>query len=253
MLDKHGNYVVQLIVKDPQNAASSPDSVQISTLNSPPLANAGPDQTVLVTQTVTLDGHLSSDADGDPLSYAWSLTQKPSGSGATLNLADPVHPTFVIDKPGSYTARLIVNDGIANSLADFVVVTTENSPPVRACRAQPKPFRRRNRVLDGSGSSDVDGDPLTYAWSLTQRPAGSAAPLSDPRIVNPSFGVDKPGTYIAQLIVNDGHVDTAWPARARARARPARTGGPRQGPDRRQLRSAHPCRRLRIDDVDGDP
>ena len=37
--------------------------------------------------------------------------------------------------------------------------------------------------LDGSGSTDVDGDPLTFEWSLTTVPAGSAAAISDPALV----------------------------------------------------------------------
>jgi len=64
-------------------------------------------------------------------------------------------------------------------------------------------------VLNGSGSGDVDGDPLTFAWSLTSVPAGSGAVLSDPTAVTPSFDADLLGSYVAQLIVNDGTVDSA--------------------------------------------
>ena len=64
-------------------------------------------------------------------------------------------------------------------------------------------------ILDGSSSSDVDGDSLTYSWSFTSRPSGSATALSDPTAVKPTFVVDVPGTYSVQLIANDGQVDSA--------------------------------------------
>jgi hypothetical protein len=62
-------------------------------------------------------------------------------------------------------------------------------------------------TLDGGGSSDVDGDSLSFFWSLTV-PDGSSALLSDPAAVHPTFDVDVSGTYVAQLIVNDGTVDS---------------------------------------------
>ena len=62
--------------------------------------------------------------------------------------------------------------------------------------------------LDGSGSSDADRDPLNYWWSLTSLPAGSSATLSDPLASQPTFVADRLGTYIGQLIVNDGTVDS---------------------------------------------
>src|SRR5262245_21792591 len=83
--------------------------------NTPPMANAGPDQTVKVGQTVTLDGSGSTDADGDPLSYQWSFVVRPTGSQATLSNSAVVHPTFVVDRPGTYTVQLVVNDGKTNS------------------------------------------------------------------------------------------------------------------------------------------
>ena len=64
-------------------------------------------------------------------------------------------------------------------------------------------------ALDGSGSSDPNGDPLTFSWSLTARPAGSGATLSNTGADNPSFVADEAGTYVVQLIVNDGEFDSA--------------------------------------------
>jgi hypothetical protein len=55
------------------------------------VANAGPDQTVFVGDTVHLDGTGSSDADSDPFTYQWSFTTKPAPSSAMLS--DPTNPT----------------------------------------------------------------------------------------------------------------------------------------------------------------
>jgi hypothetical protein len=59
--------------------------------------------------------------------------------------------------------------------------------------------------LDGSGSTDA----LTYAWTLPTSPVGSSASLSGANTVSPSFVADEAGTYVAELIVNDGTTDSA--------------------------------------------
>jgi Trehalose utilisation/PKD domain len=64
-------------------------------------------------------------------------------------------------------------------------------------------------TIDGSPSSDPDGNVLRYRWSLTAKPLGSGAVLSDPSAVMPSFSADVPGGYGVELIVNDGTVDSA--------------------------------------------
>ncbi len=59
-------------------------------------------------------------------------------------------------------------------------------------------------ILDGSLSSDPDGDlPLAFAWSLTRKPEGSDAALSDEETQHPSFTPDLVGVYEAELYVTD--------------------------------------------------
>lgn len=72
---------------------------------------AGDDQNVDTNNTVTLDGSASRDADGDELTYHWSLTYKPESSNAVLDDNTAVTPTFIPDLDGPYVAQLIVNDG----------------------------------------------------------------------------------------------------------------------------------------------
>ena len=57
-----------------------------------PVANAGLDQTVMSSSTVTLDGSASYDPDGDlPLAYGWTQS---GGTAVTLSNATAVSPTF---------------------------------------------------------------------------------------------------------------------------------------------------------------
>ncbi len=91
--------------------------------NHPPVADAGPDQTVFVGSTVMLDGSTSSDVDGDLLTFRWSFTSFPPESIATLSDPAAVKPTFAVDLPGNYVIQLIVNDGKLNSGPDTVSIT----------------------------------------------------------------------------------------------------------------------------------
>ncbi|MEO5630455.1 MAG: PKD domain-containing protein [Nitrospiraceae bacterium] len=208
--DLAGDYTAQLIVND-GTVDSAPDSVIITSKNVAPVANAGPDQDGKALESlVTLDGSASSDANGDPLTYSWSLTAKPDGSAAVLANPTSVAPTFTVDRAGTYVVQLIVNDGTLSSAPNTVNISTVNVAPVANAGPDQGGKSLGSLVtLNGSASSDANVDPLTYSWSLTAKPAGSAAVLTNPTSVTPSFTVDLHGTYTAQLIVNDGTVSSA--------------------------------------------
>lgn len=206
--DRAGNYVLQLVVND--GSLSSPaDTVTLSTRNSAPVANAGADQTARVGETVVLDGRLSSDVDGDSLTYSWLILSAPAGSAAALGDAAVIQPSLRIDVAGTYEVQLIVHDGSLSSAADTVRVSTSNSAPVARLGNNRSVELGAQVQLDGSASSDVDGDTLSYRWSLLSRPAGSNAVLGGSNVVSPAFVADRPGSYVVQLIVNDGQIDSA--------------------------------------------
>lgn len=179
------------------------------TFNTAPWADAGPDQAVtLLGSTVTLNGSASYDLEGDPLTYSWTLIQKPVGSVATLPDPSSPTPTFIADVQGSYEAELVVSDPWVQSAPDTVTVSFENIKPVANAGGNQAVSVGDIVVLDGSGSSDANGDPLTYAWSFTSIPDGSSAILSGAGTSFASFTADLPGTYVVSLVVNDGFIDS---------------------------------------------
>ncbi len=96
--------------------------------NRPPVADAGPDRTVFVGETVQLDGSGSSDPDGDPLSFRWAFVSKPEGSQATLSTPTEAQTTFVPDVAGQYVVKLTVDDGRGGTASDTVTITAETLP-----------------------------------------------------------------------------------------------------------------------------
>ena len=181
-----------------------------SASNNIPVANAGVDQNVNTTSTVTLNGSLSSDANLDALTYSWTITSRPTGSSATLSSTTTANPTLVVDIDGSYVIQLVVNDGKVNSVADTVTViaSTSNNIPVANAGVDQNVNTTSTVTLNGSLSSDANLDALTYSWTITSRPTGSSATLSSTTTANPTLVVDIDGSYVIQLVVNDGKVNS---------------------------------------------
>lgn len=173
-----------------------------------PLADAGADQVITATALpglITLDGSASSDPNGALISYHWSQISGPPGS---FNDALAVKPIFNASELGTYALALIVNNGSSNSFADTVQVTVKNDAPT-ADAGDDQMFSDLAPVasvaLDGSRSSDPENVTLGYHWKQI---SGWNVQLSDPNAAKPTVSHPWPGTYLFQLVVNDGLQDS---------------------------------------------
>lgn len=123
LADQPGTYVAQLVVTDPLSGLSSAAAqVIISSVWSPPTANAGPAQSSVVGVPLTLSGS-GTDPNGLPLTYTWSLVAAPSGSAAALVGANSPMASFSPDVAGSYTVGLVVSDEFGSSSQSTVTVS----------------------------------------------------------------------------------------------------------------------------------
>jgi len=204
--DALGEYRFALTVINSWGVRSVVDEVLVTAVNASPIADAGPDQEViLIGTTVHLDG-AASDPDGDVLTLAWSFESFPQGSQAQLSNLGVTNPTFVADRNGSYELSLSVSDPWGGMATDTMTVIFINFVPVADAGPSQSVIEGDTVLLDGSASSDTNGDALAFSWQFSLVPEGSMAELIDADSVNPSFVADVPGEYSVSLVVSDGIV-----------------------------------------------
>ncbi|MEC8193497.1 MAG: REJ domain-containing protein [Myxococcota bacterium] len=190
--DCQGLYVLSLVVSDGLNW-SEPDYCMINAQsdNARPRANAGTGGTLpaCTGSTFDLNGWESYDPDGDPITYAWSVVSAPPGADPeAYGFVDATvaAPTFTWDKSGEWTFQLQVSDPYQASVPDLVTYVMgpegeNNSPTANAGGDQTvtvvggcsyegyslvcEPCAELLYAVDGSGSTDPDGDTLQYEWT----------------------------------------------------------------------------------------
>jgi len=210
------HFVVRAYVADSESGDSNEVSyyaepAEPTPVNNAPTARAGSDQTILGGTIVMLDGRMSSDPNGDSLSYAWSQTGGPSVSLSGRNTTQPTFtapagtPTNTV-----LTFQLLVTDPGGLSGSDTCRITIPavieaNDPPVSEAGTNQTVISGAGVTLDGSGSTDPEGQTLIYQWRQTSGTAVQLASANRARasFTAPQVNAGQQVTLIFELTVSD--------------------------------------------------
>ncbi|MDB4575704.1 PKD domain-containing protein [bacterium] len=164
--------------------------------NQVPTAVVGGPYSGVTGTAVAFDGSGSSDLDGDPLTYSWTFGDGSVGNGVT--------PTHVYATADTYTVTLTVNDTTVDSASSsttaVITVPSSNQAPTAVVGGPYSGVAGTAVLFDGSGSSDLDGDTLTYSWTFGDGSVGSG--------IMPTHVYAAGGTYNVSLTVNDTTVNS---------------------------------------------
>jgi len=187
-----GRYDVRLTIQDDSGLICNEASDEMTvTVNAPPIADAGPDQTDICSGTVQFDGTRSRDSDGSIISYEWDFGDgSPIGAGPS--------PSHIYAKPGSYNVMLMVTDDSkleSGKTADTMNLVI-NDPPVARIQAKDTACPGVPVKVSAKDSYDSDGHITVYEWDFGD---GS----SKVRGRNASHVYRKSGKYTVTLTVTD--------------------------------------------------
>ena len=192
--------------------ASATVDILVNSVNDAPIADSRNVTTAEDTPiAITL---LASDVDGDALTY--SYTQPAHGAVSVTDAGVVYLPTanyrgldsftFTVDdgNGGSATATVDVEVTSINDAPVALALAASDSNPTNLSHGLVVVTKKRSAlvVLDGSQSSDVDGDGLSYAWYLD----AETTPFSTDANPTVSFPI---GSYVLTLVVSDGAASAA--------------------------------------------
>jgi len=199
---KAGTYQFKLTCSNGYCSSSSTVSVTIQ--NIAPSVDAGSNMTIDAGTTVTLHA-TGSDPNEDTVTYQWT---KVSGPSVTLGNLAQQDITFTPATAGLYTFSVTCSDGVNTSSSAQVSVTVNavNHAPTASAGQDQTAYAGNTVTLDGSGSSDPDGDSLSYVWTQVSGPA--SVTLSSASVAKPSFAATTVGNYQFKLVVSDGKVSS---------------------------------------------
>ncbi|MCB9664827.1 MAG: hypothetical protein H6732_12000 [Alphaproteobacteria bacterium] len=160
---------------------------------------------------VTLDGSESEDPDGDRITgWRWTLDERPNGSGTVLANADGTQAQLLIDLLGPYAVTLsLTANGVTAADTVRFDLGAGNQAPTADAGHDVVASLGGTVVLDAIRSDDPEADPLTYAWSWRARPAGAKATFQQDTSRRASFVPDRPGCWVAAVVVSDGRSSSA--------------------------------------------
>uniref|UniRef100_A0A8D2CFL1 KIAA0319 n=1 Tax=Sus scrofa TaxID=9823 RepID=A0A8D2CFL1_PIG len=201
-----GNYTFRLTVTDSDGATNSTTAALIvhSAVDHPPIADAGPNQTITLPQnSITLNGNQSSD-DHQIVLYEWSLGPGSESKEVAMQGVETPYLHLSAMKEGDYTFQLIVTDSSrqqSTAVVTVIVQPENNRPPVAVAGPDKElVFPVESTTLDGSQSSDDHGI-VFYHWEHLRGPSAVEMENMDQAIATVS-GLQV-GTYHFRLTVKD--------------------------------------------------
>lgn len=208
-----GIYVFQLTVTDNKGATNSSE-VRVTVLaepNTPPVANAGINQSItLPTSSTTLDGSGSTDGDGTITKYAWRKISGPA-DGLILSAAAARTDVSGLNTAGTYVYELTVTDNRGATHTARVTVTVQPQPnqsPVASIDGETTIRLPLDYVfLDGINSRDPDGAITGFQWKQLSGPGNAVFSRPDKNQTRVSGLVE--GVYEIELTVTDNLEATA--------------------------------------------
>jgi hypothetical protein len=214
------NVVLELAVDDGFGGSATSDvSIHIANINHPPVAQAPGNMTVPEGTTVALIGQ-GTDPDTEEQSllvYNWVQTAGPSVSltddGANASFTAPfLNDGGDTNASVTLTFALTVTDpnGASGTSSVNVVVANVDHAPTAVAGPNQAVNEASLVTLNGSASSDPDGDSLTYSWVQLSGPAVTLAGADTalPEFTAP-FVNAAGATLVFQLMVNDGFGGTS--------------------------------------------
>ena len=208
--DKDGVYRVLLVVSDgTEESKPAEGTIKVFADNYVPIADAGEDMDVYITDEVELNGSMSADPVNRTLNFLWSFESKPDGSIIGIVQNNSPVAKFKPDVPhSSYVVKLVVNNGMFSSVPDLVNVRILNSLPVADAGADALVHPGQEIRLHGIGS-DADNDEIKmFSWSIISHPGASETVfLENSAAPNPILYTDPDvlGDYVIELKVYDGY------------------------------------------------
>lgn len=199
-----------LTVSNALGSSTSNLNVTVSNVNHAPVAHATAPALVNEGSAVLLDGTATWDPDGDPVTYLWEQAAGPSvAASATTPTLSFNAPLLTGGQGGAVTLqfRLTVFDGAISSM-DLVSIQVEqvNHAPVAVAGVGRAVSVGMPVTLDGTASSDADGDWLLSQWSQV---SGPMVVLTGATTAQASFTPPTAGVYVFSLVVSDGLLSSA--------------------------------------------
>ncbi|MGE5175154.1 MAG: Ig-like domain-containing protein [Hyphomicrobiales bacterium] len=152
----------------------------------------------------------ATDADGDHVTLTASNT--PNGAGFTDNGDDTGTFSWTpgFDQAGSYTVGFTGTDGKggSGSASTDITVQNVNRPPTADAGGPYNGVINVAVAFDGTGSSDPDGDVLTFAWTFGDGNTGTGATVSHPYASTGTFDVSLTVTDTGALSATDNTTAT---------------------------------------------